>query len=77
MSMSNKRRRDLARILHLTLAFPLGFAIYAPSDLVLQAREVFQVVLFPLLVSSGLWLWWGQRLLARWKRGRHHAANGA
>lgn len=72
--MSNKRRRDLVRILHLVLALPLGFAVYAPSDLVLRVRGVLQVALFPLLALTGFWLWWGQRLLARWKKGRHHAA---
>ena len=70
MRLSNKQHRQLIRAAHLVLAAALGFAIYAPLDVVLGVRIVMQVGVFPVLTLTGLWLWYGPRLLNEW-RSRH------
>lgn len=68
MLHSRKRRRTLMRSTHLALGVPLGFAIYAPPELAESVRLGLQVVGFPALVLTGLWLWLAPRITVGVKR---------
>jgi hypothetical protein len=61
--------RRLIRWLHLILSLPIIGYIYGPVAEIPQARTFTQVVAVPLLAISGIWLWQGHRIKARFRRG--------
>ncbi len=63
MHVSNKHQRQLVRLLHLLIGSALGFLVYAPPSLTEGLRLIMQVGVLPLVVLTGLWLWYGTRLL--------------
>ena len=63
MHLSNKHQRQVVRLIHLLIGSALGFLVYAPASLTEGLRLVMQVGVLPILVLSGLWLWYGTRLL--------------
>jgi len=63
MHFSNKHQRQLVRLIHLLIGSALGFLVYAPTSLTEGLRLVMQVGVLPMVVLSGLWLWYGTRLL--------------
>ncbi len=70
MHLSNKQQRQLVRVIHLLIGSALGFLVYAPASLTEGLRLVMQVGVFPLVVLSGVWLWYGTRLLKRLRAGQ-------
>ena len=57
MLRSSKRRRTTLRLAHLALSLPLGFALYAPPDLAQPVHLFLQIIGFPALILTGLWMW--------------------
>ncbi len=70
MRLSNKRQRQLIRVIHLFVGSMLGFLVYGPPELMEGLRLAMQVVGFPVLALTGMWLWWGPRLVARFTEKR-------
>lgn len=72
MTQAPTRRwpRSTHRRLHLLVASALGTFVYSPLRTVPEAVLLVQLVVFPLLVASGLWLWQGHRLGAWWRERR-------
>jgi hypothetical protein len=58
--MSPSTRRLIARWIHLLFALPLIGVIYGPAAETEPHRPCFQIVYFPVVVLSGLWMWKGQ-----------------
>ncbi len=54
MLHSNKQRRTLVRLAHLTLSVPLGITLYAPENVAQPGMLFMQTAGFPALVLSGL-----------------------
>ncbi|WP_318567822.1 hypothetical protein [Salinigranum marinum] len=69
MNSSPLWRRGTQRFAHLALAVAIGAFVYSPLRTVPEAVLVVQVLVFPLLVVSGLLMWRGARL-RRWRRAR-------
>jgi thiosulfate reductase cytochrome b subunit len=69
VSQSARWRRSTHRVAHLLLAAVLGVFVYSPLRTAPDAVLVVQVVVFPLLVVSGLLLWRGVQV-RRWLRDR-------
>ena len=65
MWRSNKRQRQLMRVIHLSLGSMFGLLVYGPPELTEGLRVAVQVVGFPVLALTGMWLWWGASLVAR------------
>ena len=66
--MTSAAKRTILRSVHILVGLPLIGFIYGPPAEVEQYRYMFQYVLFPLLVLSGVLLWKGhvvQRLFSR------------
>lgn len=65
MYVSNKQQRQLVRLLHLLIGSAPGFPalVYAPPSLTEGLRFMMQVGVLPLVVLTGLWLWYGTCLL--------------
>lgn len=63
------RSRSVRRTLHLLLAAALGTYLYSPLSGVSAAAALVEVVVFPGLALSGLWLWKGP-VVRRWYRTR-------
>lgn len=63
MHFSNTQQRQLVRLIHLLIGSALGFLVYAPASLTEGLRLVMQAGVLPMVVLSGLWLWYGTRLL--------------
>jgi hypothetical protein len=59
----------MQRLAHLALGAAIGAFVYSPLRTVPEAVLVVQVLVFPLLVMSGLLMWRGARL-RRWRHGR-------
>ncbi len=64
MQLSNKQQRQLVRVVHLIIGSALGFLVYAPPHLTEGLRLIIQVGVFPVVVLTGLWLWYGTRILS-------------
>jgi hypothetical protein len=62
MAHSISFRRAVTRGLHLAASLPLGTLVYAPAEFADQIRPLVQIVLFPALGVSGIWMWQGSRL---------------
>jgi hypothetical protein len=60
--------RKVFRWLHLILSIPILGYIYGPVAEIPQARMFTQIVVVPLLMVSGIWLWQAPRLKARFRR---------
>ncbi len=65
--MKAKKQRNILRVVHLVLSFMLGVYIYAPPEETGDLRLICQVVLFPALTATGLWMWQQVRV-NRWLR---------
>jgi hypothetical protein len=59
--------RKVIRWLHLSLSIPILGHIYGPVAEIPQARMFTQIVAVPLLAISGIWLWQGHRIKARFR----------
>jgi hypothetical protein len=66
--MSAAVERKLIRWLHLMLSIPIIGYIYGPVSEIPQGRMFTQIVAIPLLMLSGIWLWQGHRIKARFRR---------
>jgi hypothetical protein len=64
MKLSKKQQRDLVRLLHIIFALFVGGLIYAPAEFIAPLCLTIQIVLFPALGLTGLWMWQGTRLLS-------------
>ena len=65
MLRSTKQRRAVVQMAHLGLSLPLGFLLYAAPELTEHVRLGMQVLGFPVLVLTGLWMWLAPRFLRR------------
>ena len=66
--MSRLWRRSTHRVAHLLLAVALGAFVYSPLRTEPAAVLGVQVVLFPLLALSGLFMWKGAALRRQLRR---------
>lgn len=66
--MNAAAERKLIRWLHLILSLPIIGYIYGPVAEIPQARMFTQIVAVPLLTVSGIWIWQGHRIKARFRR---------
>lgn len=55
--MSEKGLRNILRVIHLVAGVVLGNFLYSPFGSDPTFRMLMQIVIFPLLVLTGLWLW--------------------
>lgn len=57
MGLTGRQQRNVLRVVHLVLAAVLGVYLYSPLGDVSVVRLSLQVVVFPLFVISGVWMW--------------------
>jgi hypothetical protein len=75
--MKAKKQRGILRVVHLVLSGMLGVYIYAPPEETGDLRLICQLVLFPALLVTGLWMW-QQARVNRWlRRGKPAAVPAA
>lgn len=72
--MSGKRQRDILRIVHLVGAALIGVALYAPAAHLGPLLLVVRVVVIPLMVLTGLWMWQQARVRRLFRRGEARPA---
>jgi hypothetical protein len=65
--ISNKRMREMERLVHLTSAALLVTVVYAPWNDSTLATTLVRFVVFPVLVASGMAMWQFPRV-RRWLR---------
>ncbi len=57
MNISEKQLRNILLIIHLLAAAVLGNFLYSPWGSDPTFRMIMQIVIFPIFVLTGLWLW--------------------
>jgi hypothetical protein len=57
MNISEKQLRNILRITHLVAGVVLGNFLYSPLGSNPTFRMLMQIVIFPVFVLTGLWLW--------------------
>jgi len=67
--ISNKRMRDMERLVHLTSALLLATVVYAPWSDSTVATALVRFVVFPVMAGSGITMWQLPRV-RRWLRVR-------
>jgi hypothetical protein len=66
--MGNATQRTIARWIHIALGLPLIGFVYGPPAEVEPYRYLFQLLFMPALLLSGLWMWKGHLISARFGR---------
>ncbi|HEX5502567.1 MAG TPA: hypothetical protein VFW96_08075 [Thermomicrobiales bacterium] len=75
--MSGKQQRDILRIFHLVGAALIGVALYAPAAHLGVLLLIVRVVVIPLMVLTGLWMWQQARVRRLFRRGDARPAAAA
>ncbi len=58
-TMKDTNNRSIARWIHLIFAVPLIGYIYGPPSETLQYLPYFRFIYFPIVATSGIWIWKG------------------
>jgi hypothetical protein len=66
--MNAEGERALIRALHQVLNVPIVGFLYGPVPNIPRAAFFTRVVVFPLVVASGIWLWLKPRFLRWWRQ---------
>ncbi|WP_277556181.1 hypothetical protein [Halobaculum limi] len=67
MSSGRIWSRSTQRLVHVVLATTLGVYLYSPLNEIASVELAVQALVFPSLVLSGLLIWNGHRLRARFR----------
>jgi hypothetical protein len=57
--MSPVTERKIIRWMHLILSIPILGFVYGPVSTMPEAAFMVRVVIFPIVIVSGLWMWKG------------------
>jgi hypothetical protein len=66
--MKASAERKMVRWLHIIIAIPVIGYIYGPVAGIPPAAAAVKWIFFPVLVTSGFWLWLGNRLRKRLRK---------
>jgi len=71
--MSQRQVRNILRVIHLVAAFLIGMYVYSPLGAEPAFTMAARIVLVPLLLITGLWMW-QQARVRKWLGGRADTA---
>jgi thiosulfate reductase cytochrome b subunit len=67
--MKASTERNIMRWLHILLSIPIVGYIYGPVASIPQSAMVVRLVIFPIVVLSGFWMWKGH-VVKKWVKSK-------